>query len=185
MKRIITLLLLISLFAGCARQDAVEPALRFRNQLLQSKGCSFRVDVLADYGDYSYKFVMDCSADDSGNISFTVVEPKTISGITGRIDSEGGKLSFDDQVLAFPLLADEQLTPVSVPWLLIRTLRGGYISAGGKDGDNYKIRMDDSYEEDPLCLDVWLDKEDMPVFCDFMWNNRRILSAKISEFAFL
>lgn len=185
MRRLLPLLLLAIFLFGCKKTDGTEPALILRERLMESSGCSFKTVITADYGDSSYTFIMDCRADSEGNITFTVAEPETIQGITGKIDAEGGRLTFDERVLAFPLLTDGQLTPVSVPWLLMRTLRGGYISAGGRDGENYKIQMDDSYEEDPLRVDIWLNEENVPIHCDFMWNNRRFLSAQIIDFAFL
>lgn len=185
MKRIFAVLVLLLILTGCQNSDGTEPAMTLRDALLQAEGCSFLAVVTADYGDSNYTFTMDCSGDALGNVRFTVAEPETIQGITGVIDHEGGKLTFDDQVLAFPLLADEQLTPVSAPWLLVRTLRGGYISAGGQDGEYYKVQMDDSYEEDPLRMDVWLDDRNMPVHCDFLWANRRILSVEIRNFQIL
>jgi len=185
MRRIIAIFLLLTVLTGCKNTDGTKPAVLLREKLLQSNGCSFLAVVTADYGESIYTFSLDCTADADGNITFTVADPETIKGISGRIDQEGGKLTFDDQVLAFPLLADDQLTPVSVPWLLVRTLRGGYISAGGKDGEHYKVQIDDSYEEDPLQLDIWLDDANLPIHCDFLWNGRRILSAEIKNFAIL
>ena len=183
MRRILPFFL-VFLFVGCAKTDGTGPALSLRERLLQSKGCRFEVVITADYGDRIYSFTMNCITDCDGNVSFTVSEPESIAGISGIIDSEGGKLTFDDKLLAFPLLADDQLTPVSAPWLMMRTIRSGYISAGGEDGDQYKIQMDDSYEEDPLRLEVWLNQDNTPVHCDFIWKNRRFLSAKINNFVF-
>lgn len=185
MRRFLPFILPILLLVGCKASANAEPALALRNKLLQSNGCSFLTVVTADYGDSIYTFTLDCLADKDGNVSFTVIDPETISGITGKIDYEGGKLTFSEKILAFPLVADEQLTPVSVPWLLVRTLRSGYIGAGGQDGDYQKVEMDDSYDEDPLRVDVWFNEANLPVHCDFLWNNRRILTAKIENFSIL
>lgn len=185
MKRVIAVLLLFCLLPGCKSMKGTAPALALREELLNANGCSFRAGITADYGDVVYTFSLDCVADSSGNISFTVVAPETISGVTGNIDQIGGSLTFEDQVLAFPLVADGQLSPVSAPWLLIKTLRSGYISSGGQDGAYYKLQMDDSYEEDPLRADIWLDTANKPTHCDFMWDNKRILSVEITNFVFL
>ena len=72
---------------------------------------------------------MDCKADSSGNLTFTVVKPETISGITGTLSGDGGNLTFDDTALHFELMAENQLSPVSAPWILIKTLRNGYITS--------------------------------------------------------
>lgn len=185
MRRVLSVLLMFSLLTGCKSMKGTDPALVLREKLLTANGCSFRTVITADYGDHYYVFTLDCTADSSGDISFTVVSPETISGITGTIDQAGGNLTFEDQILAFPLVADDQLSPISAPWLLVRTLRSGYISSGGQDGEYYKLQMDDSYEEDPLRADIWLDDGNIPTHCDFMWDNKRILSVEIANFAFL
>lgn len=185
MRRLAAILLILTMFSGCSKADGTGPGMLLRERLLSAAGCSFQAVVTADYGSSTYTFIMDCAADSDGNVTFTVVQPESIRGISGIIDHAGGKLTFDDKVLAFPLLADEQLTPVSVPWLLVRTLRSGYIGSGGADGEHYKLEMDDSYEEDPLRMDLWLDGDNLPIHCDFLWNNRRIMSAEIKSFAFL
>ena len=94
-------------------------------------------------------------------------------------------MTFDSEILAFPIVADGYITPVSLPWLFVRTLQGGYIKAGGNDGEFYKVQMDDSYEEDPMTIDIWLDDKNLPIHCDLLWDNRRILSAEIKSFALL
>ena len=183
MRRILAIVMMLIILTGCKKSNGTEPALALRDKILQSEGCRFTVVIDADYGETLYSFTMDCISDQSGNVTFTVVKPDTIRGITGKVDSEGGSITFDDKVLSFPLLADEQLTPVSTPWLLLRTLRSGYISGGGKDGDYYKVIIDDTYENEVLKTQVWLDDQNMPIHCDFLWKNRRILTAKVENFA--
>ena len=186
MKRLSAVVVLVFLLlSGCNDSEGIKPGMDLRNQLHQANGCRFTAIITADYGEYSYTFRLDCSSDQQGNVRFCVVEPESIQGITGTIDASGGKLTFEGQILAFPMIADDQITPVSAPWLLIRSIRGGYISAGGTDGEYYKLQLDDSYEEDPLQLVIWLDSNNMPIHCDILWRNRRILTAEIENFAFL
>jgi len=120
-----------------------------------------------------------------GNVAFKVIQPETISGITGTVSEQGGKLTFDDQVLGFEMLADGQVTPVSAPWLFLKTLRGGYLNASGVDGEYIKLSIDDSYEENPLYLDIWLDQTLNPVRGEILWQGRRIVSLEVSNFRFL
>ena len=185
MKRLITVLILFFLLPGCKKNEGTEPALALRKEMQNAKGCSFTALITADYGDATYTFNVDCISENFSNLKFSVTEPETIQGITGCIDETGSNLIFDDQVLAFPLVADDQLSPISAPWLLIRTLYSGYISAGGRDGQYYKVQMDDSYKEDPLRLDLWLNSSNKPTHCDFLWNNRRILTVDIINFHFV
>ena len=109
--------------------------------------------------------------------------PETISGITGKIDSEGGKLTFDDVVLHFDLLTDEQLSPVSAPWILLKTLRGGYITSAGLEEEKIHLTVDDSYDDDALQLDIWLDEKDLPQRAEVLYDGRRILSLDVKSFS--
>ena len=84
--------------------------------------------------------------------------------------------------LSFPLLADGQVTPVSAPYLLIKTLRGGYVRSVGEDGDFLRVTVDDSYEENALQLDIWLDSENHPIRAEILYDGRRILSMNIADF---
>jgi hypothetical protein len=143
------------------------------------------VSIIADYGDKLYSFVMACTFDHAGDMQFCVKEPQTIAGITGTIKMDGGFLTFDDQAVAFPLLADEQLTPVTAPWIFMKTLRGGYIRYAGQEGENLRVYIDDSYEEDSLQLDILLDAGQAPLQAEIIWQNRRILSLTIENFTIL
>ena len=101
------------------------------------------------------------------------------------MEAAGGKLTFDGQALSFALLADEQVTPVSAPWLLIRTLRSGYLTSCGEEGGTVRVAIDDSYEEDALHLDIWLDENDSPQRGEILWQGRRILSVSVTNFVFV
>ena len=155
-----------------------------RSRLLAGS-INFDAVITADYGDELYTFSMNCQSDTQGNVSFTVTQPESISGITGTMDASGGKLRFDDKVLSFPLMADNQLSPVSAPWILMRTLRSGYLTSAGADGEYLRLAIDDSYDDDALHLDIWLDTSDHPVRAEVVWQGRRLLSIEVKNFAFL
>lgn len=155
--------------------------MELRAKLLSGE-CSFQAEITADYGDKLYTFGMYAEGDTRGNLGFEVTSPETISGIEGVISSEGGKLTFDDTALTFPLLADDQITPVSAPYLLMKTLRGGYVRSVGEDEDLLRVTIDDSYEEDALQLDIWLDGQNLPTRAEVLYDGRRILSMKITDF---
>lgn len=186
MKKMAVLIVSLLLLTGCGNaRNRIDRAMALRSRLLQGEGCSFTAGITADYGDQLYTFTLSCQADKLGNLKFTVLEPGSIAGITGLISQEGGKLTFDDTALEFPLMADEQLTPVSAPWVFLKTLRGGYLTSAGEEGENLRLTIDDSYEEDALHLDIWLDGSDNPVQADILYDGRRILSLTIGEFQIL
>lgn len=153
--------------------------------VLLSKSVEFDTVITADYGDKTYTFEASCTADPQGGLTFTVTQPQTIAGITGSISKNGGKLTFGDQALAFPMLADGQVTPVSAPWILMNTLRSGYLTSCGKEGDGLRLAIDDSYEDDALHLDIWLDGNDLPIRGEILWQGRRILSMEVKNFRFV
>lgn len=182
MKRITLLLLLMLLLSGCSGNDAMDRAMNLRARLLAAKSCSFDAEITADYGNKTYTFAMGCQTDAHGDLSFTVQEPQTIAGITGSITQEGGKLTYDGTALSFALLADDQVTPVSAPWILMRSLRSGYLTSCGADGELTRLIIDDSYAEDALTLHIWLDSADTPVQADIIWDGRRILTVTVKDF---
>ena len=178
--------LCVSVFLfGCKSSvSCLDKAVAFRNKLINSDGCSFQCDVTADYSEKVFKFSMACIADRNGDLTFTVVEPESISGICGKIDTQGGAITFDDQILAFQSLTDGQITPVNAPWLLVKTLRGGYIRSCANTDDGFEVTIDDCYAENALRLVITFD-DDFPEYCEIFWKGRRILTVEIEEFTFL
>jgi len=186
MKRALAAVLVALLLVGCGDADGnMRRAMGIREKLLKSKGCSFDAIITADYVDKLYTFTVNCSVNAGGSLSFTVAEPQSIAGITGKLDGDGGRLTFDDKALAFDTMADGMITPVSAPWVFINTLRGGYLSACGADGENLKMILDDSYKEEALQLDIWIDSHDRPVRTEILWKGRRVLSMDVKNFEYL
>ncbi len=186
MKKAAALLLALVLLTACSDTRArIDRAMDLRTKLLAGEGCSFTAAITADYGDELHLFTLACQGDSLGNLSFTVTGPESIAGITGTISEDGGKLTFDDTALHFELLADEQLSPVSAPWILLKTLRSGYLTAAGDEGELLRVTIDDSYDEDALQLDIWLNEENLPVQGDILYDGRRILTLAITDFRIL
>ena len=185
MKRIIILLLMMVMLCGCSGgAEQMDRAMALRGRI-QQKEVTFDAVVTADYGDKVHTFSMECHADILGNVKFKVTEPENIAGISGTIAKGSGKLTFDDQVLAFDILADELISPVSGPWVLMQTLRSGFLTSCSTEGELLRVAIDDSYEENALHLEVWLDSNDIPTQCEIYWQGRRLLSMDVKNFAFL
>ena len=184
MKKAAVLVLCLVCLTGCSSSNTeIQRGMALRSKLLQAESCTFDADITADYGDELHRFSMSCKADAKGELTFTVIAPETIAGITGTIDDEGGKLTFDDVALHFELLADDQLSPVSAPWVLLKTLRSGYLTSAGMEDALLRLSIDDSYDEDALHLDIWLDKEDIPQRAEIVYDGKRILSLAVKSFA--
>lgn len=183
MRKFFCILLAVLVLAGCAESnDELQRAMEIRAQLT-AHAVSFDAEVTADYGDKSYTFAMTCQVDTAGNMTFTVTKPESIAGITGTVGATGGKLTFDETVLAFELMADGQFSPVSAPWLLVKTLRGGYLTSCCMEGELLRASIDDSYDEDALHLDIWMETSGAPCAAEIYWQGRRLLSVTVSNFA--
>ena len=186
MKKWLSLLLIAALFSGCsADHGELERVMTLRAKLLGTSECTYDAVVTADYGDEIHTFRMECTASGNGDVAFTVTEPESIAGITGTLTGSGGKLTFDEQALAFDMLADGQLSPISAPWVFLKTLRGGYVTSCGAEGDGIRVSIDDSYEEDALHVDIWLDALDTPTRGEIIYDDRRILTINIENFRIL
>lgn len=180
--KILAVVISLLLLSGCTGKDAeLQRAMELRTRLL-SACCSFDAEITADYGSSIQTFRVYCEGNAQGNLGFSVTAPESIQGITGRIESGEGKLTFQDTALAFPLLAEEQLSPVSSPWIFWNTLRGGYLTAAGMEDDLLRLTIDESYEEDALTVDIWLDDTDHPIRAEILYDGRRILTLTIENF---
>ena len=186
MRKCAVLVICFLILTGCSSQPKeMEAGLELRSKLLQATACSFGTRITADYGDKIHTFTMECHANSHGDIAFTVIEPEVISGISGNLSGDGGKLTFDGTALPFELMAEDQLSPVSAPWIFLKTLRGGYITSVGKEDGRILLSIDDSYEDNALRLDIWLNSENMPEETQILYDGRRILSVSVDHFEIL
>lgn len=186
MKKFCIVLLCLLFLTGCAPDREPERrAVDLRAALQAARGCSFDVEITADYGEEIYTFAMGCQLNAHGKLCFVVQQPDSIAGIEGTIDGKTGELCFDGNVLSFPLLADGQLTPVIGPWLLYRTLTGGCLRSAVEEDGFLHLVMDDSYEADALRVDIWLGEEDLPVRAEALYAGRRILTLTVGNFEIL
>ena len=183
--KVLSVFCVFFLLAGCSKTNSsLDKAISVRNKLLSGNGCTFSASITADYGSEIYDFAMDCQADKDGNLTFSVVRPDSINGISGRITNEGGAITFDDTVLAFPMLAEGQLTPVSAPWILVKTLRSGYLNGCANTQDGIKISIDDSYAAEALHLEI-LSEDSIPTSAEIYWQGRRVLTLVVENFTYL
>ena len=185
MKRVVCVFLMLLTLSGCSGEtQEMNRCLSLRERLLVN-GCSFAANLTSDFGDKVFSFSMQCTVNDQGTLRFTVIAPEEISGIGGTIHAGKGELEYEDTILAFPMLAEGELAPVSAPWLLVSSLRGGYLTSCGMDEDILRITVHDSYEEDSLLLDVWVNEDDCPIYAEIFWHGRRVVSMEIKDFHFV
>ena len=186
MKKLAIFVICVFLLSGCRSENkTMNQAISFRQKLLSSNQCTFTCDITVDYGDELHLFSVGCKFDDQVNLSFEVLKPDTISGISGTVRASGGELTFDDNALAFPLIADGYISPISAPWVFMKALRGGYIDSCGNDGGGLCLLLNDSYEENPLQIQVFADSQCVPKRAEMIWKGRRILTIDVVNFSCL
>ncbi len=186
MKKLAAVCCFLILLTGCSQEPKeLKRGMTLRTCLLQAESCTFSVEITADYGDRLQSFAMDCQVDPKGDLSFSVTAPESITGITGKIDDTGGKLTFEETALYFGLLADEQLSPVAAPWVLMKALRSGYLRAAGMEGECLRLTIDDSYQDDAMTLDIWLNSQDLPQSAEVLYDGKRILSMIVKDVVIL
>lgn len=183
MKRLAAITAFIFMLVGCSgKSKALDRAMALRERVLNAASCSFNAEITADYGDRLYSFSVLCRWDAQGDLYFEVVAPETISGISGCTAQSGGTLSFDETVLYFDLMAEDQLSPVSAPWVLMKTLSGGYLTSAGMDGELLRVTIDDSYQRDALKVDIWINRDDQVERGEILHNGRKILTLNVTDF---
>lgn len=183
--RIIVITAVLAFFlSGCTTQASQEDQiLSLRQEIIAAETCSFEASITADYTDVLYAFQMECEYDSAGSLHFCVTEPESICGITGSVSQQAAGFTFEESVLAFPLMADGQVSPISAPWLFMNTLQNGYLTGCSKTEDGLCAFFNDSYEENPLHLQIHLNSDGNPIYAEIVWQERRVLSLAIQNFS--
>ena len=180
MKKLLPLILVFLL--GCTGTDpAMDAALALRSRVLAAETIRFTVAVGADYITNIEEFSLEC-VQNGEVMSFRVREPEEIEAISGTVRGSEGTVGFDETVLAFPLMAEGRLSPLSGPWVLVKALRTGHILAAGREGELIHLFIDDSYEDNALTLDIWLE-EGWPTQAEISWEGRRCLTMTFDDFS--
>ena len=183
MKKYLCLTTLLLLLTGCAPADReMEQALAFRQTLTEAAEICFDAGITASYGDRAERFTLRCRGDAQGNLAFTVLHPEEIAGITGAVAVQQGNLTFGDTVLAFPLLAQDRLSPLSGPWVVVQALKEGYITSCVQEGEYLHLTVSDSYGEDPLTLELWI-RDNGLAAAEIGWRGIRQLTLEIENFS--
>ena len=184
MRRILLLILILALLTGCKSEESIlSRGIQFRSELLSAGGCSFRGEITADYGEEVSSFTLDCVADHEGNVTFCVVSPETISGITGVIDGNEGKVTYDGLQLAFPLLVYDRISPVAAPGIIVECWLKEFILSAGISQYIYRATYEKKIHGNALLIDTYFEK-DIPISVELCYNGNRIIEMKITDFSY-
>ena len=181
MKRILPLFIVFLL--GCSGPEpAMEAALDLRSRCLASPAVRFRAEIRADYITGFEEFTLDCETSPDGAVAFRVASPEEIADICGTVRQDEGTVEFDGAVLAYPLMAQGRLSPLSGPWVVMKAIRSGCIIAAGQEGELTRITIDDSYADNALTVDVWLE-EGQVIQAEVAWEGLRCLVMTFDDFS--
>lgn len=175
---------MLLLLTGCAGTDRdMEQAMDIRSRLL-STSCSFSAEITADYIDIREQFTMECTWEPEGLLRFRVTQPEEIAGICGSVSGTEGTLDFEDTVLALPLMAEDRLSPVSGPWVMMKALGSGNLLGCDLEEETLHLTLRDSYDDDAMDAEVWLE-DGVPKEAEISWKGRRNLTMEIENFSFV
>ena len=184
MRRILSLCLLIVLLTGCGGEDSLlAQGIAFRSELISRGGCSFHAQITVDYGQEIQCFAVECESDGDGEVTFCVKEPDTIEGITGKMDGQEGTVTYDGLQLAFPLLANDRISPVSAPALMVECWLREYILSAGETEGICRVSYEKKINEKDLLIDTYFENH-IPISAELCYNGYRIVNIKITDFTF-
>ena len=183
MKKCIVWLFFLPLLMGCSSTSKdLDAGMTLRSKILQSSQCMLTLDITADYNGRICRFTVDCTADSTGDLRFAIVAPDSISGISGNLAGEEGQICFNNMTLQFPLTAEDLPSPISAPWILLNSLRCGFLSSACVEEGETRLSIDSRFNGNPLKLDIWLNGENLPAHADILSDGCRILSMDVMKF---
>ena len=115
-------------------------------------------------------------------MAFQVLEPEEIAGIRGTIREDAGTVEFEETVLSFPLMAQGRLSPLSGPWVVLKAIRSGCIIAAGQEGELTRVTIDDSYADNALTVDLWLEEGQLTQ-AEVAWEGLRCQVMTFDDFS--
>ena len=64
----------------------------------------------------------------------------------------------------------------------MKTLLRGYLTAANEEDELLHLTIHDSYEEDALQMEIWLNGENLPVCGEILYDGRRIVTMTVENF---
>ena len=163
--------------AGQIKTSAQTPV-RFRTGLTESGGCTYDLQLRADYGEYIRDFTLECQYDGSG-AEFTVTAPENAQGITATIFGDGAKVSYDSRFWQWRTLKSRKISPMAAPYLLGQAWEQGYIASTGMDGDRENVTYTLGYGNEPG--DYNGVSQGIPVWAEISDGSHNLITCEISN----
>lgn len=177
--RAVPMLLLLLLCACGTNQTSAQTPVRFRTGLTESGGCTYDLQLRADYGEYIRDFTLECQYDGSG-AEFTVTAPENAQGITATVSGDGAKVSYDSTVLAVENFETRKISPMAAPYLLGQAWEQGYIASTGMDGDRENVTYTLGYGNETLEITTAF-SQGIPVWAEISDGSHNLITCEISN----
>lgn len=182
MRSLLATLTLLLLLNGCSWSSGQNAAEQLRKDVFSGNGLQFRCSICADYSDMKFCFALSCSTEDGAQVKFCALEPASIQGIGGYVGPDESAVTFDDQILAFPLMGDSPVSPVGAPWLFLQALRYGCLCNYSITEDGCTVALDFEHRDRVLRVDVGFDAGGIPQYAYIGENGHTYLTLTFSDF---
>ena len=185
MRKVLLCMLLLALLCGCARVGAnpAQQILRFRSELLAAGGCSFDLDVTADFGSSAAQFSLACTYDPETGTELRVTAPASIAGVTASVSEDVSAVQFDGVQIALGSLAGGSLAPLAAPYVLAQSWAKEYLALTGAEDGLLRATFRMGYDADELTVDTWFSVPELtPVRAEVSKAGEMLLSADIHNF---
>ena len=181
LRTAVPMMLLLLLCACGAANTGAQTPIRLRTALNESGGCSFQLNLTADYGEYIRTFALACQGDVGGKTRLTVMEPELAHGITATVQGEDAQVSYEDTILAVEDFASRRISPMSAPFLLLRAWSEGYIQSTGMDGNLEQVHYLLGYGAQELEIVTWF-ADSLPLRAEVSDGTGVLISCEITDF---
>ena len=166
---------------GCTISQEQQMLGALRSALERADKCEFDAEITAMYDRSISNFTLRCKFDDK-SFAFSVLAPESIVGISGTVDSSGGKLIYDDVILPVQPLVDGILSPVCAPWVLYRCMTDGLVRMVSNEQSGNVYVFDDAIRGESIQVELLLSEDNLPISAEIFWQNRCVIRIALKNF---
>lgn len=181
LRTAVPMMLLLLLCACGAAEESAQIPVALRTELSGAGGCSFLMELKADYEEYTREFSLACQSEVGGETSLTVLNPEHALGIQAVVSGAGADVSYEDTTLAVEDFSSRRISPMAAPYLLTAAWSEGYIEACGRDGELDQATYQLGYGNQQLKVTTWF-REGVPVRAEISDGTHTLITCSISEF---
>lgn len=189
MKKMVLILLIIGVLAGCSGKELEESQVGETYQ--EREGFVAEATIVANLGDYAMTYTVEYKHQKNGEDTQTILKPEEIAGIAMTLtgEEEGLTVSYEDTVLETAMPDRKGLTPVDGIYYLISQLRAGYPSAIGEEKFNEQdvthITYQEMAEDGELRYEVYLEEDQKLHYAEVYAADEMILQITATNFEWM